>query len=276
MAATTNRTSGRLAPRKSRMLPPNRMTSTTSGRSRASRSGTPTKTTLPAMRQPAPRAPDGRGHLSTPPMIGSSEAMIAIVSAMRLPGHEQADGLEVDEARVVDAHPERLVRAVADGVGRVLAARALDGRVGATRSRPQEARQLGHDRAVGHLVEALVDDPEALLDLVHAEQVAGQAVALGAGRDVEVELRVDAVRVRPADVERHAGRPQVRAGHAHPQGRLRVDDAEAAHPADEDLVLVEEAEFRCLELVSSRGSSSRPRRLMNSWFRSPLTPPIRK
>ena len=87
-------------------------------------------------------------------------------------------------------------------VRRVLAARALDRGVGATRPRPEESRQLGHDRAVRHLVEALVDDPQALLDLVHAQQVARQAVALGAGRDVEVELRVDAVRVRPADVER--------------------------------------------------------------------------
>ena len=137
--------------------------------------------------------------------------MIAIVSAMRWPGIISADRLEVDERRVVDPHPERLVRAVADGVGRVLAARALDRGVGATRPRPQQPRQLGHDRSVGHLVEALVDDPEALLDLVHPEQVAGQAVALGAGRDVELELREDAVRVRPADVERDAGRAQVRA-----------------------------------------------------------------
>ena len=97
--------------------------------------------------------------------------------------------------------------------------------VGAARPRPQQARQLGDDRPVGHLVEALVDDPQALLDLVDAEQVAGQAIALGPRRDVEVELGIDAVRVRPADVERDAGRAQVRSGHAHPQGGLAVDDA---------------------------------------------------
>ena len=140
----------------------------------------------------------------------------------------------------MDPHPEGLVGAVADGVGRELAARALDGRVGAPGPWPQQPRKLRHHRAVGHLVEALVDDPEALLDLVHPEQVAGEAVALGPRRDVELELREDAVRVRPPDVERHARRAQVRSGHDHPERRLRVDRAQAAHPPDEDLVLVEQ------------------------------------
>ena len=149
--------------------------------------------------------------------------MIAIVSAIRLPWHQQPDRLQVDERRVVDPHPEGLVGAVADGVRGVLAARALDRRVGTAGARPQQPRQLGDDRPVGHLVQALVDDPQALLDLVHAEQVARQAVALGPGRDVEVELGVDRVRMRPADVERDAGGAQVRPGHAHPQRRRRVD-----------------------------------------------------
>ena len=170
--------------------------------------------------------------------------MIAIVSAMRCPGIIKPDRLQVDERRVVDPHPEGLVGAVADGVRRVLAARALDRGVGPTRARPEQSRQLGHDRAVGHVVEALVDDPEALLDLVHAQQVARQAVALGPGRDVELELGEDAVRVRPADIEGDAGRPQVRAGHHHPQRGRGVDRAKPAHPADEDLVLVEKGVAR--------------------------------
>ena len=52
--------------------------------------------------------------------------------------------------------------------------------------------------------------PEALLAyFVDADQVAGQAVAFVPRGDVELELRVDAVGVRPADVERDAGGPQV-------------------------------------------------------------------
>src|SRR6185295_10066350 len=79
-------------------------------------------------------------------------------------GQERADGLEVDEARVVDLEPERLVGAVADGVRAEQPARRLDGRPGAARPWPEQPGQLGHDRSVGHLLEALVDDPHALLD----------------------------------------------------------------------------------------------------------------
>src|SRR5688500_17033193 len=78
-------------------------------------------------------------------------------------GRERTDGLEVDERRVVDPHPERLVRAVAHRVRRGLTARRLDGGIRPARPGPQEPRQLGHDRAVRHLVDALIDDPEALL-----------------------------------------------------------------------------------------------------------------
>ena len=47
-------------------------------------------------------------------------------------GHHQADRLEVDERRVVDPHPERLVGAVADHVVRQLAAGAELSEVGYT------------------------------------------------------------------------------------------------------------------------------------------------
>jgi hypothetical protein len=160
-------------------------------------------------------------------MIGSSEAMIAIVSAIRLPGM----------SRPTVWRWMKLVR-------RVLAPRAFDRGVRPARPGPDQARQLGHDRAVGHLVEALVDDPEALLDLVHAQQVAGQAIAFRPGGDVEVELWVDAVRMGPANVEGHPGGPQVGPRHAHPQGGLGVDHAQPAGPPHEDLVLVEEGLVR--------------------------------
>src|SRR6478672_1657694 len=154
---------------------------------------------------------------------------------------ERTDGLEMDEARVVDLQPERLVGAVADRVGAVHAAGSLDRRPGTTRARPQQSRQLGHDRAVGHLLEALVDDPEALLDLFHPDEVAGERVTLRPGRDIELDLRVDRVRVGATDVEWDARGAQVRPGHAEAQRGLAVDHAQAAGAADKDLVLVEEA-----------------------------------
>ncbi len=178
--------------------------------------------------------------------------MTAIVSAIRLSRIRSPDELEVHERRVVDLHPERLVGAVRDRVGPVEAARPLDPGPRPAGPRPEQSRQLRHDRPVGHVVQALVDDPQALLDLLDPQQVAVERVAaVGAvapGRDVELELGVDRVRVRPADVERDAGRPQVRAGDRHPERELAVQPADVAHPADEDLVLVEQQGVRVVLL----------------------------
>ena len=82
-----------------------------------------------------PQAPRHGGHLSMPPMIGSRDALTVIQSAISRPGDEPAEALEVQEARVVDAEPERLVRPVADRVDPVLAARPLDRREGAAGAR---------------------------------------------------------------------------------------------------------------------------------------------
>src|SRR3954447_5481584 len=82
--------------------------------------------------------------------------------------HQEPDELEMHEGRVVDADTKRLVRAVADGVGPVHPARTLDRRERAARTRPQEPRQLRHHRPIGHPMEALVDDPQALLHLLEA------------------------------------------------------------------------------------------------------------
>ena len=134
--------------------------------------------------------------------------MIAIVSAIRLPGMSAptACRLKYDGSwmRSRNGWSEPSLMRVAG----VLAARALDGDERATGWNADEARDLGHDRAVGHLVQHLVDDPDALADLVDVEQVARVRIALGARRDVEVELRIDAVRMRAAHVVRHAGRAQ--------------------------------------------------------------------
>ena len=167
-------------------------------------------------------------------------------------------------------------RAVADGVARVLAARALDGDAGAAGRDAHEARQLGHDRPVGHLVEHLVDDADALADLVDVEQVARVRVAFGARRDVELELRVDAVRVRAADVVGHAGGAQRRAGDAQSAARSRG----RARPGP--CVRRTKISFSLMSCACSLDAASparliqSPRRLRKSWLRSPLTPPMRR
>src|SRR4051794_10221290 len=245
VAATTNRTSQMLAARKSTIgLPATRTTSSSPTVSR-NRTGMTVKTIFPAS---VSRPHDRATAVIQPALDRPWRGSLVDAAHDRVEGrhhrhrvgdqvarHQHAHRLEVDERRVVDPEPERLVRAVTDRVDPVLPAGRLDRGVRPTRPRPEETRQLGQDGPVGHVVETLVDDPEALLDLVHPDQVAGEAVALLAGRDVELELRKDAVRVGATHVEGDAGRAQVRPRHAHPERRLAIDRAEAAHPANEDL-----------------------------------------
>src|SRR3954453_19798739 len=86
-------------------------------------------------------------------------------------GQQLRHRAEMDEARVVDLQPERLVRAIADRVRPEQAPWGLDGGPGPTGTWAEQARELGHDRPIGHLLEALIDDPETLLDLVDAQEI---------------------------------------------------------------------------------------------------------
>src|SRR5258705_4968242 len=242
VAATTNRTSHRFVARKSRMPRPNTTMTTISPAGRTARIGSTVKITWPprvrrlqvlviAVIAPAvcELATSAASHCSPTEVRGGAprrhrpEVSLVHPAHDRVEArhdghrvgdevarHQQADRLEVEVRRVVDPHPERLVRPVADDVRGVLPARPLDPGVGSARSRTEKTRQLGHDRPIGHLVEALVDDPQALLDLVEAYEVAGEAVALGPGRDVELELRKHGIGVGSTEVERDAGGPQVR------------------------------------------------------------------
>ena len=90
----------------------------------------------------------------------------------------------------------------------------------------------------------LIDDADRLLDLVHANQVARQRIALIAGRYVELQLWVDEIWAVATQVERHAARPQVWPSHAHLQRCLCIEDAEATRAAHEDLVLVDQGQVR--------------------------------
>src|SRR5450759_2873371 len=241
-AAATNRARGRFAPRKSSTGGRSSATATVRMAPTTRRAGTMIRNAL----EPTERRFQYAVITLRPSLVHAAHDRVQRRHDRHGVGnqvsrHEKPDQLEVQEAGVVDAQPERLVRPVAEGVAGVLAAGPFDGAVGAARARAQEARKARHDGPVRHLVEALVDDPEALADLIHPEQVARQRVALAARRDLELQLRVDAVRMSAADVERDAGRPEVRPGGTHPEGRLAVQDAQPASAPDEDLVLVEEA-----------------------------------
>src|SRR5215207_3312660 len=206
VTATTNRTMSRFALRTSSTSGP------TNSASRIVTTGATTRTSSISGRTTLPRAvmlPQARfsAVMRSPPLapaLWSRSGSLVHAAHDGIKGghhghrvgdqvvpHQQADELEVDERRVVDLHPERLVRPVRDGVRPVQASRRLDGRPRATRPGTQQARELRHDRPIQHVVEALVDDPQALAHLVDPQQVPVQRVAapvVAAGRDVELEL----------------------------------------------------------------------------------------
>ena len=185
-------------------------------------------------------------------MIGSTEEITATASAIRPPAHHVREGLEVDEARAADVHPVGLRRAVAHDVAAELAAGRLDRHV---------RLALGHLEALGEdlevvdqglhrlvdasagrrrdllvldpvvtgreQVEDLPDDLDRLADLVDADRVAVEAVAVAADDDVEVDLLVEEVGHVAPEVPRHAGGPQDRTGGAERDRLLGRDHADA-------------------------------------------------
>ena len=103
--------------------------------------------------------------------------------------HPRHDG-DVVEAGAADLHPERAEVALADDVVAHLAERVLGRHPGLALGHLDDARHLGHDRAGRERVEQLVDDLRGLAGLLQAHPAAGEAVAVGVGPDLEVDLVV--------------------------------------------------------------------------------------
>ena len=99
---------------------------------------------------------------------------------------------------------------------------------------------VGADGAAGHLVEALLDDVDALLHFVDADVVAGQGIALGTDGDFEIELVVDEVGFGDADIELDPAAPQVGTGEAVGDSILAADVAHVLGAVDPDGVAVQE------------------------------------
>jgi len=88
-----------------------------------------------------------------------------------------------------------------------------------------------------HLRQALPDHRHAFTHLADAHQVAVIAVAVAADRDAEIEPVVHLVRLRLAQIPRHAGGPQARPGEAPGQRLLRRHDADIHQPLLPDAVV---------------------------------------
>src|ERR671922_81184 len=145
-------------------------------------------------------------------------------------GHERVahagrGRLERDERRRAELDPPRLRPAVGDDVATQLAARGLHGnvdlalghaialgdelemvderlhrRVQLMTWRQHDLAVVGDPRALGHPVEALLDDPHRLAHLVHVHAVPGVDVSLRIDRHVEIDVWVGEVRLVAAQV----------------------------------------------------------------------------
>jgi len=96
-------------------------------------------------------------------------------------------------------------------------------------------------RAIGQILERLVDDAQALAHLLQPDEIARVGVALGHHRHFEIVVLVAAVGPRLAVVERDAAGAQHRAGDTQAVALLRRDLADPACPPQPDRILRDHA-----------------------------------
>src|SRR5215210_696495 len=162
--------------------------------------------------------------------------------------HYLLEKLHVDEARVAVVDPVGRVRSVGDNVHGELAARALHPPEAVALGRPQTSPEIPENLALRHLLQALLDELDALQTLPDPDPVRSSNVARRVGYHVELQLGVDAVRVVKPDVEVHAGAPQRRPGQTHLKCLLRGQLPDAAGARDEDLVTLDQVHEVGLEM----------------------------
>src|SRR5215208_2548583 len=192
----------------------------------------------------------GRSPLLVPPTADRvHEAHDGHYVGQVVPRYYLMQELHVDEARVAVVHPIWRVRTVGDDVHRELAPRALDAPEALALGRPDAAAHVRHHSTLGHLLEALLDDLDALQALPDSNPVRSLNIARRVGYDVELQLGVDTVGVVESDVEVDAGAPQGRPGQAHLDGLLLRHLGDAAGTGDEDLVSLDEINEVRLEVL---------------------------
>jgi hypothetical protein len=124
----------------------------------------------------------------------------------------------------------------------------------------------------GKLRDRLPDDPDGLAHLLAADEVAVVA-SPSADRDVEFVLLVAAVGLVLAQVERHPGAAQVRAGQAVGDRVLLGDDADAAVRSMKILLRV--SRLRVSSRIGRNWSQNASTRPVQPSGTSRATPPIR-
>ncbi len=109
------------------------------------------------------------------------------------------------------------------------------------------------DRTFGHHLNALLDDAERLAHFIHADEIAIIAIAVLADGNVEVEFRINFVRLRAAQIPRHAGAAHHDAGKAPGLRIFRRHDADVGIALHENAV-AREQRFEIVEHLLVRAA----------------------
>src|SRR5512140_4035691 len=130
------------------------------------------------------------------------------------PPRDLLEDVHRHEGAGADLQPEGVHRTVADQVDPRLPARALGAEVHLAGGRLEKAGHLRQHRSIGDLCDRLPNDLDALAHLVDphhvpVEAVSERAALPGANADLEIELRVDGIRLVLPQVEGDARSAQV-------------------------------------------------------------------
>jgi hypothetical protein len=96
---------------------------------------------------------------------------------------------------------------------------------------------LNTDRALGHLVKALVDNTKGLSELLHSAKVSVVTVTVGSNRDIELNLVVSVVWLVLADIEGNTGTSEHDTGEGKVQSLRGRNNTNTPQSLDPDTVI---------------------------------------
>ncbi len=124
-------------------------------------------------------------------------------------------------------HP-RAIRhraSIADDVVAQLALRRLDRMVDIPDRRLDDLGHLGHERSIRNLFDGLRDDSRRLPHFFHPHKIPIVGIANFTDGNIEIEFRIDAVRLGLAQIPLHTGTSQARPGQSQIDRIFSRDDA---------------------------------------------------
>ena len=112
---------------------------------------------------------------------------------------------------------------------------------------------LNSDGATGHLVQALVDNSEGLAELLHSAEISIVAIAIGANRNVELDLVISVVRLALSDIPWHTRTSKHNTGEGQVQCLGSGNDTNTSQSLNPDTVVSQHL-FGLVESVTKLSS----------------------